>query len=50
MPLIKGKSNKSRQKNIDRLIHKEHKTPSQAMAIAYSIQKEAIAKSRKKKK
>jgi hypothetical protein len=40
MPLIKGRSNKSRSKNIATEI-KSGKDPKQAAAIAYSIQREA---------
>ena len=43
MPLIKGKSDKSRSKNIAELISSGHK-PSQAEAIAYKTQTEANSK------
>ena len=43
MPLVKGKSDKSRSKNIAELIKAGHK-PSQAAAIAYKTQREAESK------
>ncbi len=46
MPLINSSTDKSRQKNIDRLI-KEGRDPSQAVAIAYSIQRRSRKQSRK---
>lgn len=46
MPLVKGSSKKSIQKNIDTLIHKEGKEPKQAVGEAYGIARQ----SKKKKK
>ena len=43
MPLIKGTSDKTRQKNIKKEIE-AGKPPKQAVAIGYAVQKEAIAK------
>ena len=43
MPLKHGTSNKTRQENIEREIA-AGKPPKQAVAIAYSEQREAIAK------
>ena len=40
MPLIKGYSNKTRQKNIRELIGAGYK-PKQATAIAYDVQRKA---------
>lgn len=48
MPLIKGVSKKTVQKNTSELIH-AGKSPKQAYAIAKSVQREALAKKRKKK-
>lgn len=49
MPLIKGYTDKSRQKNIDTLI-KEGYDPQQAVAISYDVQRRAKAKKRKSKR
>ncbi len=49
MPLVKGKSKKSIEKNIDTLIHKEGKAPKQAVGEAYGIARQAKKKSPKKK-
>ena len=43
MPLTKGTSDKTRSKNIAKEI-KAGKKPSQAAAIGYAVQREAIAK------
>jgi hypothetical protein len=43
MPLTKGTSDKTRQKNIKKEIE-AGKPVKQAVAIGYSVQKEAIAK------
>lgn len=43
MPLTKGTSDKTRQKNIKKEIE-AGKKPSQAVAIGYAVQREAIAK------
>ncbi len=40
MPLVKSKSNKARSENIKREIQ-SGKKPSQAAAIAYSVQRKA---------
>ena len=40
MPLIKGKTEESMSKNIERLRH-EGKPENQAVAIAYSVKREA---------
>jgi len=48
MPLKKGKSAQSRAANI-RMLIKEGKDPKQAVAIAYSIQKEAAKRKLKRK-
>lgn len=49
MPLTKSKSDKARQKNIDAEI-KTGKPPKQAVAIGYSVQREAQKKGKKGKK
>lgn len=49
MPLKKGTSNATRQKNIATEI-KAGKKPAQAVAIGYAVQKEAKAKTAKGKK
>lgn len=46
MPLIKSKSNKARQENIRREIA-AGKPPKQAVAIGYSVQRQAAKKKRK---
>ena len=43
MPLSKGTSDKTRQKNIKREIE-AGKPPRQAVAIGYAVQRESIAK------
>lgn len=43
MPLAKGKSKKTRNKNISKLIHEGY-PPKQAAAIAYDVQREAKSK------
>ena len=43
MPLIKGKTDKSRAKNIETEI-KAGKDPKQAAAIAYSVQRSQLSK------
>ena len=43
MPLKKSTSDKARQANIEKEI-KAGKKPSQAVAIGYAVQREAIAK------
>lgn len=43
MPLKKGTSDKTRQANIEKEI-KAGKKPSQAVAIGYAVQREAVAK------
>ena len=43
MPLTKGTSDKTRQKNIKKEIE-AGKPPKQAAAIGYAVQREAIAK------
>ena len=43
MPLIKSKSNKARQENIRREIE-AGKPPKQAVAIGYSVQRQAAKK------
>jgi len=48
MPLIHGKSKKARDKNIEREIA-AGKDPKQAIAIAYSIQRQAINKAAKRR-
>jgi len=40
MPLLRGYSNKTRQRNIERLIDEGY-APKQAVAIAYSVQRRA---------
>jgi len=47
MPLKKGTSDKTRQKNIETEI-KAGKKPSQAVAIGYAVQKESAKKKGKK--
>lgn len=47
MPLIKSTSDKARQENIKREIE-AGKEPRQAVAIGYSVQREAAKKSPKK--
>lgn len=47
MPLIKSVSKKARQKNIEAEI-KAGKPPKQAVAIGYSVQREARKKGRKR--
>ena len=49
MPLIKSTSKKARQKNIETEIS-AGKDPRQAVAIGYSIQREAEKKKRSKSK
>ena len=49
MPLIKSKSKEARQKNIETEIA-AGKPPKQAVAIGYSVQRQAAKKSRKKSK
>lgn len=48
MPLIKSSSKKARQENIRREI-KSGREPKQAVAIAYSVQRDAKKKSKSKK-
>lgn len=48
MPLIKSASKKARQKNIKEMIASGHE-PKQAVAAAYSVQRKAEGKARKKK-
>ena len=48
MSLIKGKSNKTREKNIEEMIHAGHPTQ-QAIAAAYSVQREAKGQKAKPK-
>lgn len=47
MPLAKGSSKKSIEKNIDTLIHKEGKDPKAAVGEAYGIAKQAKEKKKK---
>jgi hypothetical protein len=49
MPLIKSTSKKARQKNIETEIA-AGKEPKQAVAIGYSVQREAAKKGKKKAK
>ncbi len=48
MPLIKSASNKARQENIKRELA-ANKPPKQAVAIAYSVQREARRRQGKRK-
>lgn len=48
MPLIKSKSNKAREKNIEEMIHAGHSTQ-QSIAAAYSVQREAKGQKAKPK-
>ena len=48
MPLIKISSKKAREKNIKEMIASGH-DPKQAVAAAYSVQRKAESKARKKK-
>ena len=48
MPLKKGKSNKTRQKNIEEMIHAGHDVQ-QSIAAAYSQQRKAKGQPAKRK-
>lgn len=49
MPLIKGSSDKTRQKNIAREVH-AGKPLKQAIAIAYAVQRAVNRKKKKRRK